>query len=289
MARTHDYALALRWEGNLGEGTASYRNYGRGYRVSVAGKPDLVGSADPTFRGDRDRYNPEELLVAALSSCHMLSYLAHCARRGVRVEAYRDDARGRMVETPDGGGHFESVALAPQVAIAEGGDAELALALHEQAHADCFIARSCNFPVTHRASIAQVAPVVAPHREDLAIRLANRPGALAEVGEVLGRAGVSLEGGGGFVVASDAIVHFLVADAPRATAALREAGIDVIGAREVLVQRLDQGTPGQLGAFARALADAGVNIECVYSDHDNQLIVAVDDLEAGRRVAAAWR
>jgi hypothetical protein len=107
---------------------------------------------------------------------------------------------------------------------------------------------------------------------------------------VLGRAGVSLEGGGGFTVGDGSIVHFLVSDAARASDALRAAGIDVIGTRDVVVHRLAQGTPGQLGAFARAMADAGVNIESVYSDHDHQLIVGVDDndLDAARRVSAAW-
>ena len=131
--------------------------------------------------------------------------------------------------------------------------------------------------------------MTAPPRSDLAVRLPDRPGALAELGEVLGRAGVSLEGGGGFVAGDACIVHFLVADGDRAAMVLRDAGIEVIGVREVLVQRLDQEKPGQLGKLARALADAGVNIECVYSDHDHQLVLCVDDLEAGRRVSEAWR
>lgn len=126
-------------------------------------------------------------------------------------------------------------------------------------------------------------------RRDLAIQLPNRPGALATLGEVLGRAGISLEGGGGFGVGDRCIVHFLVRDADRAAGVLRAAGIEVLGVRDVLVQRLDQETPGQLGKLARAMADAGVNIDCVYSDHDNALILCVDDPIAGARVSDAWR
>ena len=123
---------------------------------------------------------------------------------------------------------------------------------------------------------------------DVAIRLEHRPGALAEMGEALGRAGVSIEGGGGFVVGGDAVVHFLFADGQAAKLALEAAGIEVVDVREVLVQRLDQGTPGQLGRLARAMAGAGVNIEVVYSDHANQLIVVVDEVAKGRFVSEAW-
>jgi hypothetical protein len=129
-----------------------------------------------------------------------------------------------------------------------------------------------------------------PVRRDIAIRLRDRPGALAELGEALGRAGVSIEGGGGFSLGDgSAIVHFLVEDAAAAVASLRAAGIEVLAVRDVVVQRLAQDQPGQLGKLARAMADAGVNIECVYSDHEGRLITCVDDLEAGARVSASWR
>lgn len=124
--------------------------------------------------------------------------------------------------------------------------------------------------------------------QDLSIVLENRPGALAEMGEALGRAGVSIEGGGAFVVGDDGVGHFLFADGPAARAALEVAGIRVVAAREVLVQRLNQAEPGQLGKIARAFADAGINIEVMYSDHDNRLILVVDDLAAGRGVSEAW-
>ncbi len=134
----------------------------------------------------------------------------------------------------------------------------------------------------------------APHflgsdMKDLAIRLANRPGALAEMGEALGKAGVSVEGGGGFVFDGKGIVHFLFEDGAAARQALEDAGIEVLAEREVLVQRLKQEQPGQLGRIARLMAEAGVNIEVIYSDHQNQLILVVDDLAKGQAVSDAWR
>ncbi len=124
---------------------------------------------------------------------------------------------------------------------------------------------------------------------DLTIRLENRPGALAEMGEALGSAGVSVEGGGAFLFDGKAIAHFLFADAVAARKALAAKGIEVIEDREVLVQRLNQDQPGQLGKISRMMADAGVNIEVIYSDHQNQLILVVDDLEKGRAVSEAWK
>lgn len=124
--------------------------------------------------------------------------------------------------------------------------------------------------------------------KDLAIVLEDRPGALAELGAALGQAGVSLEGGGAWVVGGRGIAHFLVADGAAARAALARAGIAVLAERDVLVQRLRQGVPGQLGALARRMAEAGVNIEVQYSDHHNRLILVVDDVETGRAVSAAW-
>ena len=124
---------------------------------------------------------------------------------------------------------------------------------------------------------------------DLAIRLENRPGAIAEMGEALGKAGVSVEGGGGFVFDGKAIAHFLFEDASAARQALEENGIEVLEDREVLVQKLNQEQPGQLGKISRLMAEAGVNIGVIYSDHQNQLILVVDDLEKGRAVSNAWK
>lgn len=124
---------------------------------------------------------------------------------------------------------------------------------------------------------------------DLTIALDNRPGALAEMGDALGRAGVSIEGGGAFVVNGEGVAHFLFADGAAARAALEAAGIRVVAVNEVLVQRLNQAQPGQLGKLTRRMADAGVNIEVLYSDHDHQMILVVDDVEKGRAVSEAWQ
>jgi len=124
--------------------------------------------------------------------------------------------------------------------------------------------------------------------KDLAIVLENRPGALAEMGEALGRAGVSVEGGGAWVVDGRGIAHFLFEDGAAARRALEAAGIQVLAEREVLVQRLKQDVPGQLGLLTRRMAEAGVNIEVLYSDHNHQLILVVDDLARGREVSEAW-
>lgn len=149
MAKQHQYALIIEWTGNTGEGTSSYRSYERSHRISIENKPDILASSDPSFRGDRMRYNPEELLVAALASCHMLSYLHLCAVAGIVVVAYADKATGTMAETPDGGGHFTEVTLNPTVVITEPSMVDKANALHHQANKLCFIANSCNFPVRH--------------------------------------------------------------------------------------------------------------------------------------------
>jgi len=125
--------------------------------------------------------------------------------------------------------------------------------------------------------------------KDLTIALDNRPGALAEMGDALGLAGVSIEGGGAFVVSGKGVAHFLFADGTAARNTLEAAGITVIEEREVLIQRLNQAQPGQLGKITRHMAEAGVNIEVLYSDHDHQLILVVDDVEKGRAVSEAWR
>jgi hypothetical protein len=124
--------------------------------------------------------------------------------------------------------------------------------------------------------------------QDLTIALENLPGALADMGDALGRAGVSVEGGGAWVVAGDGVAHFLFEDGTAARDALEATGIRVLAVRDVLVQRLDQAEPGQLGKLTRQMAEAGINIEVLYSDHDNRLILVVDDFAAGQRVSAAW-
>ena len=151
--KEHSYQVAVVWTGNRGAGTESYHLYGRDHLVSVAGKDAIRGSSDPAFLGDSGRWNPEEMLVASLSTCHMLWYLHLCATSGVSVLDYRDAAEGLMVAEKDGAGQFARVVLRPVVTLRAGDDVALASGLHHKAHALCFIARSVNFPVDCEAKI----------------------------------------------------------------------------------------------------------------------------------------
>jgi organic hydroperoxide reductase OsmC/OhrA len=144
---THEYHARIDWTGNAGTGTDTYASYRREYRIDIHGKPPLTGSADPKFRGDGALHNPEDLFVAAVAACHMLTYLALCARRGVQVVGYRDAAVGSLALEPAGGGRFERVVLRPDVTIADGADGDLAAALHAEAHDQCVIAQSCRVPI----------------------------------------------------------------------------------------------------------------------------------------------
>ncbi|WP_138413352.1 OsmC family protein [Sinomonas gamaensis] len=143
----HHYTVTVTWTGNRGTGTSGYRDYGRQHDVALPGLPVLPGSADPTFRGDRDRYNPEQLLLAALSQCHMLSYLHVAVLHNVVVTGYTDEAEGTMRLNRDGSGEFTDVVLHPRVQLADEDQRALADSLHDEAHHLCFIARSVNFPV----------------------------------------------------------------------------------------------------------------------------------------------
>jgi organic hydroperoxide reductase OsmC/OhrA len=147
--KAHQYNLALKWTGNKGSGTSAYKAYDRAYKISIDQKPDIYGSSDPNFNGDPTRHNPEELLVASISGCHMLWYLHLCAEAGVIVTDYTDQATGTMTETANGGGHFTSITLYPVVIVADGAMIEKANQLHQKANKLCFIANSVNFPVKH--------------------------------------------------------------------------------------------------------------------------------------------
>ena len=147
----HDYAVRVQWQGNLGTGTSDYRDYGRDLLISAEGNPDIEGSADRPFRGTPERWNPEELLLAALAQCHMLSYLHVAVKNGIVVTDYEDDAVGTMLQVGEGG-HFTSVTLRPVVTISAG-DPELARSIHAEAGELCFIASSVNFPVLHEPII----------------------------------------------------------------------------------------------------------------------------------------
>ena len=156
MAKQHGYEATLTWTGAAQGPVRDYQGYSREYRVEVAGKPPLTLSADPTFRGDPALYNPEDLLVAALAGCHMLTYLALSARAGVEVVSYEDAASGTMVLTGEGG-HFTEVTLRPRVGVAPGSDLAKARELHAAAHSYCFIANSVNFPVKNEPEIVEAA------------------------------------------------------------------------------------------------------------------------------------
>ncbi len=149
MKNEHYYKTTTKWTGNQGSGTSSYTAYERSYSLSVENKPIIQGSSDPAFHGDSSKFNPEELLLASLSSCHMLWYLHLCSEAGVIVIDYEDYATGIMTQTSDGGGHFKEVTLNPIVIVKEDGMIQLAKELHHKANELCFIARSVNFSVKH--------------------------------------------------------------------------------------------------------------------------------------------
>ncbi len=154
--KEHNYKLSIRWTGNKGEGTKNYTAYERSHVIKVENKPDILGSSDPAFRGDSTMYNPEELLVASLSSCHMLWYLHLCAEANVIVIDYVDHATGIMVENASGGGRFTEVMLNPVVTVKEASMCNKAIDLHLKAHELCFIANSVNFPVYLSATIHSI-------------------------------------------------------------------------------------------------------------------------------------
>lgn len=154
MQKEHHYQTVVNWTGNNGTGTSNYAAYDRSYTVSIANKPTIAGSSDPAFRGDPSKHNPEELLVAALSSCHMLWYLHLCSEAGVIVTEYEDSAIGVMLETVDGSGFFQEVVLNPKVTVQQETMIAKAMELHRKAGELCFIAKSVNFPVHHSPSVS---------------------------------------------------------------------------------------------------------------------------------------
>jgi len=150
VGKQHQFQLRTTWTGNIGQGTADYRAYKRDHEISGEGKlTPIPGSSDPVFRGDGSRYNPEELLVGSLSTCHMLWMLHLCADAGIVVTEYSDTASGVMSEEPDGGGRFTEVTLHPLMTITDESRIAEVEALHDKAHELCFIARSVNFSVRH--------------------------------------------------------------------------------------------------------------------------------------------
>ncbi len=146
--KEHIYDIKILWTGNLGEGTQTYHSYSRNYTIASDGKKTIHASSDPLFKGDSDKYNPEELLLAAISSCHMLWYLHLCSENEIVVISYSDSSQGVMGVNADGGGQFNSVTLRPEITISDKSKKALAESLHAKAHKKCFISNSLNFPVT---------------------------------------------------------------------------------------------------------------------------------------------
>ncbi len=155
MSKQHNYALKIKWTGNKGEGTTRYDAYDRNYTISAENKTAILGSADAPFLGDITKYNPEDLLLASLSSCHMLWYFHLCADAGVIVLEYTDNPTGILVQNETGGGAFSEVILNPIVKVKENSMIEKAIKLHEKAHKSCFIANSVNFPVKCQPNISE--------------------------------------------------------------------------------------------------------------------------------------
>jgi organic hydroperoxide reductase OsmC/OhrA len=161
VAPSHVYRTRVRWTGNLGEGTREYRGYTRDHVIEMDGKPGILATSGLSPRSDPSRHNPDELLVAALSSCHMLWYLHLCAEAHVTVQSYTDDAEGTLETGPDGGGRFTTATLRPRVVVSEGSE-ELAQQLHAEAHRRCFVANSVNFPVRCEPTVERSATPVEP-------------------------------------------------------------------------------------------------------------------------------
>lgn len=147
MDKLHNYSITIEWTGNRGDGTKSYGGYDRSHTIKAEGKPAIEASSDPAFRGDKSKYNPEDMLVASISTCHMLWYLHLCADAGIVVTAYSDSATGTMKEDAVNGGRFTEVVLHPVVVITDAAKTDLANELHSKAHKQCFISNSVNFPV----------------------------------------------------------------------------------------------------------------------------------------------
>lgn len=150
MDLLHHYNATIKWTGNKGTGTDNFKNYERSHQIIIENKPDILGSSDPAFRGNKTKHNPEDLLVSSLSSCHMLWYLHLCSEAGVIVLDYIDNATGIMTDTSNGGGQFTEVTLNPIVIVKENSMVDKANELHKKANELCFIANSVNFPVRHK-------------------------------------------------------------------------------------------------------------------------------------------
>lgn len=155
MTKEHHYNSTITWTGNKGLGTLNYKSYERSYQIIVEGKPVIEGSSDPSFLGEIEKHNPEELLLASVSSCHMLWYLHLCSVNNIQVLSYSDKAKGKMIENKDGSGRFTEISLHPTIIIQSNNNIELANSLHHEANKKCFIANTLNIPVLHFPKINQ--------------------------------------------------------------------------------------------------------------------------------------
>ena len=153
MSHEHHYTATVTWTGNQGTGTSGYTAYSRNHTISIEGKPDISGSSDAAFRGDKSRYSPEDSFVAAISACHMLWYLHLCAVNNVVVEKYVDQSSAVMTENENGSGQFRQIILKPIVTVQKSEMADKAMSLHTQTHDMCFLARSVNFEIRHEPVI----------------------------------------------------------------------------------------------------------------------------------------
>ncbi len=149
MNTQHHYKLAVKWTGNQGTGTSNYKQFERSYKIQIENKADILGSSDPEFRGDRTKHNPEELLLASVSSCHMLWYLHLCSEAKIIVTDYVDNAEATLDETENGNGKFTSITLHPNITISDKSMVEQATELHKKANEFCFVSNSLNFIVAH--------------------------------------------------------------------------------------------------------------------------------------------
>lgn len=156
--RRHAYAAEVTWTGDLGAGTRTYDAYSRRFEARAGARPPITGSSDAAFRGEPDRWSPEDLLLVALSACHKLWYLHLCSAHGISVRGYVDAASAEMIEQADGAGQFVGAVLRPRVTLEDGADLALAIALHAEAQAKCFVARSVNFPIRIDPEVPEFVP-----------------------------------------------------------------------------------------------------------------------------------
>lgn len=156
MTGQHEYTAAVRWTGDRGEGTKHYRGYDRTWDIETPGKAVVHCSNDPLFGGDPTRANPEDLLISALSACHMLWYLHLASKAGIVVRGYEDQPVGVGEIAANGAGRFLHATLRPKITVERGADLSRADAIHEETHAYCFISRSVNFPVSYEATYEEI-------------------------------------------------------------------------------------------------------------------------------------